>query len=109
MRPATTVPIGQRYPLVTARDEIWQYPGRIVSIAAGKTAATVFTTIRTSRQVAQAATGLIADTATERSLGFLRNKDVGFEVRCASWHSSQQHHAARRAAITIVYRLYGER
>ena len=57
-----------------------------------------------------AATGLevSADTAGG-SLGFLRNKDVGFEVRCGWWHSSLRHHAARRAAITIFYRLYGER
>jgi hypothetical protein len=41
----------------------------------------VLTTIRTPKQVAQAATGLIADTATERSLGFFADKDVGFEVR----------------------------
>jgi hypothetical protein len=37
------------------------------------------------------------------------NKNVGFEVPCGWWHSSLRHHAARRAAITIVYRLYGER
>src|SRR6516164_4683530 len=35
--------------------------------------------------------------------------DVGFEVRWGPRPSSLRHHAARRAAITIVYRLYGER
>ncbi|MGY3620252.1 hypothetical protein [Bradyrhizobium sp. USDA 10063] len=37
------------------------------------------------------------------------NKNVGFEVRCDWWHCSLSHHAAGRATITIVYRLYGER
>ena len=42
--------------LIAAWDEIFQWQVRIVSIAAGNSAATVLTAIRKSRQVAQAAT-----------------------------------------------------
>jgi hypothetical protein len=42
----------------------------MVSIVAGNTAAMVLSAIRKSRQVTQAATALIADTATECGLGF---------------------------------------
>src|SRR5262245_66427371 len=43
-------------PLIAARDEIFQWPAHIVSIAAGNCAAAVLTAIRKSKQVAQAAT-----------------------------------------------------
>ena len=56
----------------------------------------------------QAATALIADTATERGLGFSSEEERRFRgaMRLVAFLAMASRGAA---AITIVYRLYGER
>jgi len=82
-----SVGLKQRYPVIAARDEIFQYTASIVSIAVGNAAAAVVAAIRISRRVAREVPPVIIDPIPQAGIALgvsTQARPMSTSTRCAA-------------------------